>query len=355
MSTDTPDFLQYLGADRILMLDHLFPLYEGQREYPLQRVLILGERGTGKERIAELVGKTFCTLSNQTEERYYPVNAAALPEGLLESTLFGHVKGSFSGAYKDQIGFIERAGGGGTIFLDEIGEASSRAQVKLLRVLQTGEYDRVGEFGEARKARFHVVAATNRSESDLRLGQGLREDLFDRLSTSTFRVPPVRTLFKDPRATRRVLDWLADSVAKELGLVSGLEWYKNAKRVANLIADSIASRLGDYPWPGNLREITKLIHQVFRLGESHLDKLVSEMKDTFQEDPITFTSKERSLPTERLEIRLEAFEKRQYADAASKAHTIGEVANSLGVTRQTAARALKRYNLRLGKLVKEAM
>jgi transcriptional regulator with PAS, ATPase and Fis domain len=121
-----------------------------------------------------------------------------------------------------------------------------------------------------------------------------------------------------------------------------------------LIADAITSRLGDYPWPGNPREITKLIHQVFRLGESHLDKLVGEMRDTFQEARVTFALEERSLPTERLAIRLEAFEKRQYAEAASQAHTVGEVASSLGVTRQTAARALRRYNLRLGKFVKEA-
>jgi DNA-binding NtrC family response regulator/CHASE2 domain-containing sensor protein len=196
-------------------------------------VLITGESGTGKE----LAARAVHLLSERKDGKFVAVNCAALTESLLESELFGHVKGAFTGAVTDKIGKFEAANGG-TIFLDEIGETSENFQVKLLRVLQSGEYDKVGsvksEFTDAR-----VISATNKDLNILIKEKKFREDLFYRLNVININIPPLRERKEDVESIAR---YFCDSDKKKYHL-------------------SLASlkTLIDYDWPGNVRELESVI------------------------------------------------------------------------------------------------
>ena len=151
------------------------------------KILITGESGVGKE----LVAMSVHAQSARAERPFITVNCAGLPETLLESELFGHVKGSFTGAYRDKPGMLEKADDG-TIFLDEIGEMSLRMQGMLLRFLETGELQKVGADRVGRRVDVRVIAATNRALSEM-VAQGLfREDLFYRINVINIHVPPLR-------------------------------------------------------------------------------------------------------------------------------------------------------------------
>ncbi len=197
-------------------------------------VLIEGESGTGKE----LVARALHSLSNRTKAPYVTVHCAALNPQLLESELFGHEKGAFTGAMEKRIGRFERADGG-TLFLDEIGEIDASTQVKLLRALGERTFERVG--GNATiSADVRVVAATNKNLERL-VGEGkFREDLFYRLNVVRIHMPPLRERRED-------IPLLVSSFIK----LSGAE---NDKPVRELTADATA-RLLEYPWPGNVREL----------------------------------------------------------------------------------------------------
>ena len=197
-------------------------------------VLLTGETGTGKETIARCIHYN----SSRREARFVAVNCGALVEGLLESELFGHRRGAFTGASEDRIGLFEAADGG-TIFLDEIGETSAGLQVKLLRVLQEGEVVRVGET-EPRKTRARVIAATNRElEEEVKAGR-FREDLYYRLSVFPIRLPPLRERRED-------IPLLAEFF---------LEKHAGQLDVSNPGLSSEAEDvLSRYDWPGNVREL----------------------------------------------------------------------------------------------------
>jgi hypothetical protein len=151
------------------------------------KVLITGESGSGKELVAQAIHNE----SSRADKAFVAVNCAGLPETLLESELFGHVRGSFTGAYRDKLGKLEMADSG-TVFLDEIGEMTLRMQGLLLRFLETGELQKVGADHVTRRVNVRVVAATNRNLRDM-IGQGLfREDLFYRLNVIHLSVPPLR-------------------------------------------------------------------------------------------------------------------------------------------------------------------
>jgi len=151
------------------------------------KVLITGESGVGKEVVARAIN----SVSARAQRAFVPVNCAGIPETLLESELFGHVKGSFTGAYRDKPGKLEMANDG-TIFLDEIGEMTLRMQGLLLRFLETGEIQKVGAEGVSQATNVRIVAATNKNLRDL-IAQGLfREDLFYRLNVIHLVVPPLR-------------------------------------------------------------------------------------------------------------------------------------------------------------------
>jgi PAS domain S-box-containing protein len=205
-------------------------------------VLILGETGTGKELVAE-------AIHFQSERQNQPllkVNCSALPETLLESELFGHVKGAFTGAVKDKPGRFELADGG-TLFLDEIGDLSPLIQLKLLRVLQHHEFERVGE-SRARRADVRITAATHRDLRHLAAAGRFREDLFYRLNVFPIHVPPLRERTTD---VPLLVNHFLERFNRETG-----------KSIVQLSSD-VRHILMDFCWPGNVRQLENAIEHAF--------------------------------------------------------------------------------------------
>jgi len=206
------------------------------------KVLITGESGVGKE----LVARAVHNRSTRAHRVFVPVNCAGLPETLLESELFGHVKGSFTGAYRDKPGKLEIADSG-TVFLDEIGEMTLRMQGLLLRFLETGELQKVGSDASGGRVNVRVVAATNRDLRELiGLGQ-FREDLFYRLNVIHLIVPPLRERKEDIPAM----------VTHSLKSFSTRGDY-----VVRSIEPAAMTALTEYRWPGNVRELENVIERL---------------------------------------------------------------------------------------------
>jgi transcriptional regulator with GAF, ATPase, and Fis domain len=208
-------------------------------------VLVTGETGTGKELIARAVH----SASPRRDRPLIKVNCAALPAGLVESELFGHEKGAFSGAIARRVGRFELADGG-TIFLDEIGELPADAQVKLLRVLQEREFDRVGGTAPMR-VDVRVIAATNRDLLKEVQEKRFREDLYYRLNVFPVRLPPLRERQDDiPLLVHFLVNKFAPRVGKRLEGVSR----------------PTMQRLQEYPWPGNIRELENVLERAVILA-----------------------------------------------------------------------------------------
>jgi len=212
-------------------------------------VLLTGESGTGKE----VVAQTIHDLSRRRRGPFLPLNCGAMPAGLIESELFGHERGSFTGATQLRRGYFERASGG-TLFLDEISEMPIELQVKLLRVLETAAAVRIG--GDAPvPVDARVIAATNRSPEQAVSDGRLREDLLYRLNVFPIALPPLRDRAGDvPR--------LADHF---------LEEFNQAEGTAKRFAAGVHARLEGYPWPGNVRELGNVVQRAFILAEQELD------------------------------------------------------------------------------------
>jgi two-component system nitrogen regulation response regulator NtrX len=205
------------------------------------RILILGENGTGKELVAREVHR----LSRRAESHFVEVNCAAIPEELIESELFGHVKGAFTGAAADRSGRFEQADGG-TLFLDEIGDMSLKTQAKVLRVLQEQRFERVGGSSTIR-VDVRVLAATNKElASEIREGR-FRDDLYFRLAVIPLRVPPLRERLED---LPLLVNHFIALVARELG------------RRPKSVGLEAMNRLRDYSWPGNVRELRNLVERM---------------------------------------------------------------------------------------------
>lgn len=210
-------------------------------------VLVVGESGTGKEKVAHAVHD----LSDRNQNPIVIVNCAALPHSLIESELFGHEKGSFTGANTMRIGKFEQANGG-TIFLDEIGELPLDSQVKLLRVLQEKEIERLGG-NKTIKVNVRIVAATNRSlEKEVAEGR-FRLDLYYRLNVFPIELPPLRERKED-------IELLAHFFLKKYTTAS--------KRNINSISEKAIEQLLNYPWPGNIRELEHLIERTVLLTKT---------------------------------------------------------------------------------------
>src|SRR5256714_1020888 len=210
------------------------------------RVLIIGETGTGKELIAKAIHK----LSARADGPYIRVNCGALSESLLESELYGHIKGAFTGAVDNKIGRFEAANTG-TIFLDEISSMSFRLQVKLLRVLQEREFERVGDSRTIR-VDVRVVAATNQSLEDEIAAGRFRDDLYYRLNVVPIYLPPLRERRDDiPALARYFLARYAED---------------NHWDVPEL-TDRMLTALQEYDWPGNVRELENYIERVVVLSD----------------------------------------------------------------------------------------
>jgi transcriptional regulator with PAS, ATPase and Fis domain len=202
-------------------------------------VLIQGESGTGKELIASAIHSE----GNRADKPFVPVNCAALPEGILESELFGHVKGAFTGAIRDKKGRFELADGG-TLFLDEIGELPKSVQAKLLRVLQEGSFERVGS-EKSKKVDVRIISATNRDlRAEVKKGT-FRQDLYYRLAVVPVFIPPLKKRMDD------------------IPLLAGhfLEIYSDHGRAykGGGISEVAMNIMMDYPWPGNIRELQSAI------------------------------------------------------------------------------------------------
>jgi DNA-binding NtrC family response regulator len=209
-------------------------------------VLITGESGTGKERIAQLLHNE----SPRSSGPFIAVNCGAITETLLESELFGHAKGAFSGATVDRAGFFEAANGG-TLFLDEIGEISPALQVKLLRVLQERQVRRVGE-NKSRDVDVRILSATNKDLSQEVAEKRFREDLLYRLKIIEINVPPLRERKEDIQPLSRVL---VDQAARRMG------------RTVGGFSPAAAERLVDYHWPGNVRELENAMERAVALAK----------------------------------------------------------------------------------------
>jgi DNA-binding NtrC family response regulator/predicted hydrocarbon binding protein len=210
-------------------------------------VLITGESGSGKERIARLVHEE----SQRSAGPFVAVNCGAITETLLESELFGHTRGSFTGASSDRAGLFEAANHG-TLLLDEIGEVSPAMQVKLLRVLQEREVRRVGE-NRARKIDVRIIAATNRDLSQIVGSGGFRQDLFYRLKVVELHLPALRDRHDDILPLARLL--LAAAAIR-------------MDRTIGSFSPAVAERLLGYPWPGNVRELENAMERGVALAQS---------------------------------------------------------------------------------------
>ncbi|PNU19416.1 sigma-54-dependent Fis family transcriptional regulator [Geothermobacter hydrogeniphilus] len=278
-------------------------------------VLIQGESGVGKE----LVASTIHYSSRRNEERFLTINCAALTDTLLESQLFGYIKGAFTGAAANHRGLVEEADGG-TLFLDEIGDISAALQAKLLRVLQEKEFIPVGST-KVRKADVRFIAATNKDlEAEVRLGN-FREDLFYRLNVVTLKVPPLRERKDD-------VPPLAQFFIK-----------KYSPRGDQGITSEALSLLVSYHWPGNVRELENVIEMATILAEGDVIDVAHLPVKISEGGPVEF-----SLPGEQLS--LEDVE-RLYIEQVYRQTGYHKLRTSgiLGIARKTLDRKIKQYNI----------
>ncbi|MCK5850460.1 MAG: sigma 54-interacting transcriptional regulator [Kiritimatiellae bacterium] len=288
-------------------------------------VLVEGETGTGKELVAEAIHD----MSSRKGHALVKVNCSALSESLLESELFGHVKGAFTGAIKDKVGRIEMAEGG-TLFLDEIGDLSPLIQLKLLRVLQEHEYERVGE-SIPRKADVRFIAATHRNLKKRVKDGEFREDFYYRIRVFSIIVPPLRDHKND-------IPLLRDTFVRKLNLSMG----KHITRVS----DSVNYCFMDYCWPGNVRELENAVEHAFvtcRGDCLHLSDLPLEIRSPeyrgVECQGRTVSSSMSVLHSEPLtrEKMLEVLEACKWNRS--------EVARRLGVDRTTIWRNIKKWDI----------
>ena len=236
-------------------------------------VLITGESGTGKELIAKAIHK----YSRRYTKSLVTVNCGAIPEGIIESELFGHKKGSFTGATEEKTGYFEEANGG-TIFLDEIGEMPLGTQVKLLRVLESGEFMKVGD-SKSRKVDVRVVAATNKNLLEESSNGNFRRDLYFRLRTVNINVPNLRSRFED---FHDLIDRFSLLFSKSNDIV-----------FRGFSKDAI-SLMKQYDWPGNIRELKNFVESVIILEKGN--KISAEIISKHLKNLLNDNNINKSLP-----------------------------------------------------------
>ena len=229
-------------------MDEVFSLIESVASTDAT-VLIRGESGVGKELVADALHYN----SNRKSKPFIKVNCAALPESLIESELFGHEKGSFTGASAQRIGRFEAANGG-TIFLDEFGDIPANIQVKLLRVLQEREIERIGST-MANKVDVRIICATNRNLEKLIEEGTFREDLYYRINVFPIHIPPLRERINDIPV---LSNFFIDKYNKKHG--------KEIKRITTMAIDTLMV----YHWPGNIRELENCIERACILSTDHV-------------------------------------------------------------------------------------
>jgi len=286
-------------------------------------IFILGETGTGKELFARFVHR----LSHRPSDRFVPLNCAAIPKDLVESILFGHKKGAFTGATDDQVGKFDQADEG-TLFLDELGELPTATQAKLLRVLEDGLVEPLGG-KKAHKVDVRIIAATNQDIGKaIRKGK-FREDLYYRLNVGEIRLPPLRERKTDiPKIALYTLDRINSTL-----------------RVPRRLTSDALVRLQNYSWPGNVRDLENVIERSARLAKQR----VLDADDLIISDPVTYADPLAALPEPDENFSLE-----RYLTSARKQLILralelakgnrSEAARLLGVTPQAVHKFLRKID-----------
>jgi len=278
-------------------------------------VLLLGETGTGKELFARLIHAN----GPRRSRTFVAQNCGALPDSLLESELFGHTRGSFTGATTNRRGLFEEADSG-TIFLDEVGEMSAAMQLRLLRVLQEGEVRRVGA-SSARKVDVRVIAATNTDlEGEIRAGR-FRQDLYYRLNVFPIRLPPLRERVEDIPA-------LADYFLRT--------FRERARRAIPAISPEALRCLRAYPFPGNVRELENEIERAVALADDGQSLGVEHLSERLRTNPATAAT-----PLT-LNDAIEQLKRRMIEDALRECGSKTRAAERLGLSRQSLQQMLRR-------------
>jgi len=275
-------------------------------------ILIEGESGTGKELLARFIHEN----SRRNEYPFMAINCAAIPENLFESELFGHVKGSFTGAIKDRTGRLELADQG-TVFLDEVAEIPKPMQVKLLRFLQSMEFERVGE-SITRKINVRIISATNR-EIDKELTRGdLRDDFYYRISGVRFKIPPLNQRKDD------------------VSILAEYFFNKYSPGKNYTISAEAMKYLLDYDWPGNVREFENIIKRLIVFSKDGIVKPEYLPVEFIDEKPKQYSN---IIP------KLEEMEKQHIIEVLRLTSNPREAAKILGISETTLWRKRKLYNL----------
>jgi len=272
-------------------------------------VLIEGESGTGKELFADLIHQK----SNRSKQPFVKINCAALTETLLESELFGHVMGAFSGAVNERIGRFEYADEG-AIFLDEIAEISPGLQAKLLRVLQSGEFERVGE-SITRKTDVRIIAATNKNLDEAIKEGSFRDDLFYRLNAVRIQLSPLRDR---PEDIPLLINYFITKIYTDQNIVLSSEAMKAMRT---------------YKWPGNVRELENVIERIIVLSKDNIIGVTS-----IPDEIININ--QSKIPTS-----LEEMEKIHIKKVLQYASDLSDASDILGIDPATLYRKRKKYDL----------
>uniref|UniRef100_UPI00257F2283 HPr family phosphocarrier protein n=1 Tax=Clostridium sp. UBA1652 TaxID=1946348 RepID=UPI00257F2283 len=287
-------------------------------------VLIRGESGTGKELIAEGIHYG----SKNAKGPFVRVNCAAIPQNLLESELFGHEKGSFTGAIKRKLGKFELAQNG-TIFLDEIGEMDKSMQAKILRVIQEKEFQRVGG-EETIKVNVRIIGATHRNLEEMVRTMEFREDLYYRLNVIPIFLPPLRERRQD---IAPLLEHFINKISKNIG------------KSISLVKNDAMEALLNYSWPGNVRELENLVERLVALNENQvidLDDLPSYMR---QERPMKHEKAHVTSIIEDDILPLKEYEKIIIEKALKKYGSFNAAGKVLGLTHKTVAAKARQYGI----------
>lgn len=284
-------------------------------------VLIRGESGTGKE----LIANTIHQLSKRNNKRFIPVNCSAIPENLLESSMFGHEKGAFTGAYKSTKGFFEEADEG-TLFLDEVGELPLNIQVKLLRAIQERCFQRVGSTADI-KVDIRLIAATNKDlEEEIKNGR-FREDLFYRLNVISILIPSLRERMEDlPLLIKHFLD----------------KYNKKLNKSVKKVSSEAIECLTRYSWRGNIRELENAIERAIALSDNDIITPENLPPSIFKKGDSSFIDYSH-MP---FSVAKEEFEKKYLMDVLRNTNgNVSHAAEFSGIPRQNLHLKIKRYDI----------
>lgn len=307
------DYVSIIGHDPALMavIDEVRKIADSR-----SNVLLLGETGTGKELFARVIHNN----SSRKDMPFLPINCSAIPETLLESELFGHLRGSFTGALSNKLGLLEEADGG-TVFLDEIGDIPLSIQVKLLRVLEDQEIRSVGST-KSRKVNLRLITATNRDLKEAVATGRFREDLYYRINVIGLRLPPLRERRDDiPILIKHFLTKFAAEFGRQLKDIS----------------PEALTALRAYDWPGNIRELQNVMERALLISEGegigvkHL--------------PVNFHAKEQfSVVSLDRELSIDEYA-RTFVQSFQHRYSEQELAEKLGITRKTLWDKRKKWGL----------